>query len=190
MTASLASFCGLLYFLSEVGLGIAKRARRSGAQAKDGGSLRLLWIVIVISVVLAYVLAGSVPGLSLGSGAATVTQPLGLLVFLSGLALRWYAIVYLGRFFTVNVAIASDHRVIDTGPYRYVRHPSYTGALMAFLGIGLLLNNAASLLVLVVPPVLVFLHRIRIEEAALLGALGDNYRAYMQRTRRLVPGLY
>ena len=111
-------------------------------------------------------------------------------MFIGALALRWYAIVYLGRYFTVNVAIARDHRVIDSGPYRYVRHPSYTGALAAFLGLGLLLNNAAALLMIIVPPLLVFLRRIRIEEAALLAGLGDNYRAYMQRTRRLIPGLY
>jgi protein-S-isoprenylcysteine O-methyltransferase len=190
MTGNLASFCGLIYLLSEIGLGVAKRARRGETQLKDAGSLRLLWIVIGISTFLAFLLAGSLPDLTFGAGAATVTRPLGLGVFIAGLALRWYAIVYLGRFFTVNVAIASDQRVIDTGPYRYVRHPSYTGALAAFLGIGLLLNHAAALVMITVPPLLVFLRRIHIEEAALLAGLGDNYRAYMRRTRRLVPGIY
>ena len=65
--------------------------------------------------------------------------------FVVGIAIRWYAIVYLGRFFTVNVAIAADHRLIDSGPYRFVRHPSYIGALMAFLGLGLTLGNWVSL---------------------------------------------
>lgn len=190
MTGNLAWFCGLIYLLSEIGLGIAKRARRGDSQLKDAGSLRLLWTVIGSSVFLAFLLAGSLPGLDLGARAAAVTRPLGLLVFVAALALRWYAIVYLGRYFTVNVAIARDHRVIDSGPYRYVRHPSYTGALAAFLGLGLLLNNAAALLMITVPPLLVFLRRIHIEEAALLAGLGDNYRAYMQRTRRLIPGLY
>ena len=125
MIGNLASFCSLIYLLSEIGLGIAKRARQGDSQLQDAGSLRLLWTVIGISVFLAFLLAGSLPALDLGAGAAVVTRPLGLLVFIGALALRWYA-SSIGRYFTVNVAIARDHRVIDSGPYRYVRHPSYT----------------------------------------------------------------
>ena len=125
--------------------------------------------------------------LSFALGAAT---SLGIALFAAGLALRWYAIVHLGRFFTVNVSIAADHRLIDTGPYRIVRHPSYTGALMAFLGLGLCIANWASLLSLLVPICLVFLRRIHVEEAVLLQALGDQYRDYMRRTKRLIPALY
>jgi len=90
----------------------------------------------------------------------------------------------------VNVAIAADHRLIDTGPYRYLRHPSYTGALLAFLGLGLCMGNWASMLVMIVPIFLVFLRRMNVEEAALLKGLGEPYREYMLRTKRLVPGLY
>jgi protein-S-isoprenylcysteine O-methyltransferase len=114
----------------------------------------------------------------------------GTVIFAAGLAIRWYAIVHLGRFFTVNVAIAADHRLIDTGPYRFVRHPSYTGALMAFFGLALCLANWLSLLVAVLPIFLVFLWRMHVEEDALLHAFGDRYRDYMKRTKRLVPPVY
>jgi protein-S-isoprenylcysteine O-methyltransferase len=114
----------------------------------------------------------------------------GVVVFFTGIALRWYAIIYLGRYFTVNVAIAADHRVIETGPYRYVRHPSYTGALTAFLGLGLCLANWLSLACAVIPTLCVFLWRIRIEEAALVEGLGGKYRDYMRHTRRLIPAIY
>jgi protein-S-isoprenylcysteine O-methyltransferase len=90
----------------------------------------------------------------------------------------------------VAVAIAADHRLIDTGPYRFVRHPSYTGALMAFLGLALCLANWASRVVMVVPVFLVFLRRMQVEEGALLQALGDQYREYMNRTKRLIPAVY
>jgi protein-S-isoprenylcysteine O-methyltransferase len=93
-------------------------------------------------------------------------------------------------FFTVDVAIATDHRLIDTGPYQSVRHPSYTGALMAFVGLGLCLHNAASLLVVTMPVLWVFSRRMRIEEDALTAGLGESYRDYMLRTRRLIPGIY
>ncbi len=61
-----------------------------------------------------------------------------------------YAIIYLGRFFTTNVAIATDYRLIDSGPYHLLRHPSYTGSLLIILGFSLRTGNAVSLLVIMV----------------------------------------
>jgi protein-S-isoprenylcysteine O-methyltransferase len=106
------------------------------------------------------------------------------------MALRWYAIIHLGRFFTTNVAIAKDHHLVDSGPYRFVRHPSYTGSMMAVIGFLLTMANWATLLIIFVPIIAITLWRIHIEEEVLLGALGEPYRAYMQRTKRLIPGIY
>ena len=111
-------------------------------------------------------------------------------LFAAGLALRWYAIVHLGRFFTVDVAIAPDHQVVDTGPYRWVRHPSYAGALTAFAGLALATANVLSVALLLVPVVAVFLHRIRVEETALRAALGEAYVRYALRTKKLIPLVY
>lgn len=97
---------------------------------------------------------------------------------------------YLGRLFTVNVAIAADHTLIDSGPYRTIRHPSYTGALLVFPGLGISFGNWLSLIIVVVPTSLAFMQRIAIEEAALTRALGDSYPRYMARTKRLIPGVY
>jgi len=90
----------------------------------------------------------------------------------------------------VNVAIAADQPLIDGGPYRFLRHPSYTGALMALIGLGLAIGNTVSLAVIVVLTVPVFLHRIRLEERVLAEAFGARWQAYRARTWRLVPGLY
>ena len=188
MNMSAASVLGVIYVVSELGLAFNKRAAAGAARVQDRGSLSLLWMVIVASVTLAFNLAYLLPAAAMTAGPAL--RMLGIALFMVGLAIRWYAIVRLGRFFTVNVAIAADHRLIDTGPYRLVRHPSYTGALMAFLGLGLCLGNWASLAVIVVPILLVFLRRMHIEEAALLQAFGDQYRDYMRRTKRLVPAIY
>jgi protein-S-isoprenylcysteine O-methyltransferase len=186
MTA--ASLLGLIYVLSELGLAFKKRAKAAAVGDLDKGSLSLLWLVIAVSVTLAFNLAHLLPGAAMPG--APAPRYLGMALFAAGLAIRWQAIIHLGRFFTVNVSIAADHRLIDTGPYRIVRHPSYTGALMAFLGLGLCMANWASLVTLLVPIACVFLRRIQVEEAALLAALGDQYRDYMQRTRRLIPGIY
>ena len=188
MNHSMASVLGLLYVVSELGLAFKKRAKESESRDSDRGSLGLLWIVIVASVFLAFNLAYAFPAAVMGGGPALFF--LGTAIFAAGLAIRWYSIIHLGRFFTVNVAIATDHRLIDTGPYRFVRHPSYTGALMAFLGLALCLANWVSLPVMVVPVFLVFLRRIHVEEGALLQALGSQYRDYMNRTKRLIPAVY
>lgn len=184
-----ASTLSAFYVVSEIGLGIVKRARGGESRLADQGSLAFLWIVIGCSMLFAFSLKYSMPQFDFQSLAATATV-VGAALFVAGLAFRWYAIFYLGRFFTVNVAIASDHRLIDGGPYRYVRHPSYSGALVAFLGLGLCLGNWLSIAVVAVPIYLVFLWRMRVEEAALLQGLGDQYRAYMDRTKRLIPCVY
>jgi hypothetical protein len=96
-------------------------------------------------------------------------------LFVGGMVLRWYSIIHLGRFFTVNVAIAADHQLVETGPYRFVRHPSYTGALLAFIGFAIVLRNWASVLVISLPIAFAFLYRINVEERALVQALGERY---------------
>ena len=102
---------------------------------------------------------------------------------------RWWAIVHLGRFFSVDVAILRDHQVVDTGPYRLVRHPSYTGLLLQCAGLALSLGMAFSVFLIVVPTFLVLFHRIRVEEKVLLANLGESYAAYTRRTKRLLPGV-
>jgi protein-S-isoprenylcysteine O-methyltransferase len=178
---------GPVFGVSEFGLLLAKRSG-SGAQSVDRGSLRLLWGVILSCIVLAIVGDLFVP--QAHSAWLLRVRTLGGVLFVLGLILRWYSIIYLGQYFTVNVAIAADHRVIDTGPYRFVRHPSYSGSLLEFIGFGITVGNWLSLALLVLPVLLAFARRISIEERALSQALGDGYVRYMARTKRLIPGIY
>jgi protein-S-isoprenylcysteine O-methyltransferase len=177
----------VLYVASEAGLLWLKRSGKAAADA-DRGSLSLIWVVISVSMAAAFSLAGSFRQLAIGP--AAIWRTAGVAVFAVGILLRWYAILSLGRFFTVNVAIASDHQLIEAGPYGWVRHPSYSGALLAFLGLAFCLDNWASLAALMVPVSVVFWWRMRIEEAALRETFGDRYRDYMRRTRRLIPFIY
>lgn len=186
MLRSLLAILVMLFPLSEMVLGVAKRAR--GAQtSNDRGSLRLLWIVIVVSVGLASVFSGYEPMRIHAS--SRLVQTIALLLLVVGLALRWTSVIVLGRYFTVNIAVLNDHRVVDTGPYRYVRHPSYSGLLLAFLGLGLYFNNWLSLVIAIVPVTIALVYRIRVEEAVLGAAMGPEYSAYCARTKRLVPGI-
>jgi protein-S-isoprenylcysteine O-methyltransferase len=92
--------------------------------------------------------------------------------------------------FTVDVAIHSDHEVVQTGLYRFVRHPSYTGLLIAFLGFGVYFANWLSMIALLVPIALGMSIRVRQEEKALLRSLGPAYALYCARTKRFLPGLF
>ena len=176
-----------IYGLSELYLALT---RRSATQAisRDRRSLMLLWATIIVSLWLGIQMVWLFP-------TVTVRYPrgfylFGFLLFLGGLILRWYSIGYLGRYFTVDVSISAEHKLIDSGPYRYIRHPTYTGALLAFLGLGFCFGNWLSILFMTVPIIAAFLWRIRIEERALVDALGEDYRAYTQRTKRLIPFVY
>jgi len=187
MQFSLADYLGWSVFLSEM---VLNRIRQPGQgfAVKDRYSYRAIWVVIMVAIVAGYFAAGRFPAARIAS--RTVLYPPGLAIFAGGLILRWYSIFHLGRFFTVKIAIADDHRVIDTGPYRWIRHPSYTGAIAQFIGIALCLGNSISFVLIVAPVVTVFALRIREEEQALAQALGDGYRSYMRRTWRLVPLVY
>jgi protein-S-isoprenylcysteine O-methyltransferase len=177
----------LFYGLSEVAISMFLRSKTQSS-GTDRGSLRLIWIVINISVIAAIYSWLHLRSASFGGG--EVLYWTGFVCFGAGIALRWYSIYRLGRFFTVDVTVRPDQTVIDSGPYKLIRHPSYAGSVLAFFGLGLCFANYVTLLLLVVPPTAVFFHRIRIEEAALLAGLGEPYRRYMQRTRRLIPFLY
>ncbi len=182
-----AAFVGAAYFLSESILSLHRRAAKHLATG-DKGSLAVIWVTGVVSISLAFVLAGvGAPG----DLPVLRHRPwLGIGVFCLGTGLRWYSIGHLGRFFTVNVAIAEDHRLVDTGPYTWLRHPSYTGWLVAILGLGLCLGNSLSLVILLIATLGVILWRIAIEERALRAGLGETYAAYAMRTWRLIPYIY
>jgi protein-S-isoprenylcysteine O-methyltransferase len=185
--ALLPTLVGTGFGLTELGLLLERRSGTASA-ATDRGSLGRIWIVVGIAIALSIVASVRFPQAT--SPALGELRWAGVLVFLLGLALRGYSIFYLGRFFTVDVRIVADQRVIDTGPYRLVRHPSYSGSLLEFLGLALTFGNWLSMLVLFVPACAVFIHRIRIEEEALCQGLGEAYRRYMARTHRLIPGVY
>jgi protein-S-isoprenylcysteine O-methyltransferase Ste14 len=95
--------------------------------------------------------------------------------------------ILLGEFFTIDIRVHPGQPVVERGPYRWVRHPSYTGLVITFVGIGLALGNWG---VLAVVPTAGLVVRIRSEERALLDGLGEPYRRFAASRPRLVPGLW
>jgi len=174
--------------VSEVVLAVATRTGRSEGNVRDRGSQIILWIVIV-SAITACVWIKAPPWASMFGGARW-PEMAGVIVLIAGLAIRWTAILTLGKSFSVNVAIKDSQKICRTGLYRYLRHPSYLGALVAFLAVGLHLRNWISFGVLFVPTTVALLYRIHIEEAVLREAFGEEYVAYSRSTKRLIPGVY
>ncbi len=188
MTGTFLLILAVAFPLSEIALAILKRAKPGAANVEDRGSLRILWCTISAAVFLAVVCQffaiGRLPI------SPFVCQVGAIVCLLCGLAIRWASILTLGRLFTVDVAIQREHRLVESGPYKYVRHPSYTGMLLAFAGLGLYFANWLSLAALMIPISLAVANRIAKEESALHAALGSRYADYCCRTRRLIPGLF
>jgi len=182
-----AAGLGMAYGASELLLLLKKRAG-GAAESRDRGTLAGVWLAAIASIGGSILVASTV---SAGRYAVTGwVARLALALFLGGLALRWWSILTLGRFFTVDVALHADHQLVRRGPYRALRHPSYTGALAAFVGVGLVYGSVPGLLVLCVPITLALLWRIRVEERALAERFGAAWERHCERTWRLVPFLW
>lgn len=112
------------------------------------------------------------------------------ILVVAGVALRFWSIVSLGPLFKCVIEVAPSQPVVERGPYRLLRHPSYSGSILSGIGFGLALGNWLFLALIAVPAAIGFGHRIRVEEEALLELIGEPYRSYMDRTKRLVPFVF
>jgi protein-S-isoprenylcysteine O-methyltransferase Ste14 len=183
----LVTATSIAFALSEVSIRLRSARNRRGSNA-DRGSIVAVVIAVVTGLLVAVrsadaVTAAMIPG-------RWIPFVMGLVMMWAGIALRQWAVWTLGRFFTVVVRVADDQSVIDRGPYRWVRHPSYTGLLVTLVGLGAALGNWLSVLALAVLPSIGLVIRIRVEEQALVAALGEPYREYAERHRRLLPGIW
>ena len=165
---------------------LRQRSRRTGAKAQDRGSLVLIVLPTVLGIAVAAIAILIWPYTPL----APVWRWLGFACWALGLGLRQWSIAILGRFFTIDVAIHGEHRLIDDGPYRIFRHPSYTGFALVLLGLGLMTGSSLAVALSLLPPAPGLIWRIRIEEAALRQAFGQAFDDYARRTWRLIPGIY
>jgi len=168
---------------------VSHRRRSQDDPSRDAGTLKLLWTVLYAAIFVAVALAMT----GIGRWPAGWRVPLlwvGTAMVVGGLAFRVWAIRVLGRQFTVDVGIQPGHALITAGPYRVLRHPSYTGVLACFYGLGVGLGSWASLAVIVIATTAAFMRRIRVEERVLAQAFGSAWAAHAQRTWRLLPGVW
>lgn len=175
------------WLLIELAIWSRDRAKVQGRR-EDRFSMIAIAVSITFGIALAFraawVSAAAIPGppLALVGG--------GIALIWAGIAFRLWAVRTLGRFFRVTVTVQDDHRLVDDGPYRRLRNPSYTGALVTMAGVGLAMGNWLSLAAMVLIPMLGFAWRIRVEEASLAARFGADYQAYRARRWPLVPPLW
>jgi protein-S-isoprenylcysteine O-methyltransferase Ste14 len=178
----------VIWVLLEVRVRVRSRLNPQGTR-QDRGSLL---------VVIAAVYGGFFGGFELAHRAQSaafedgrwVLFVVGTVLMCAGIAIRQWAVALLGDLFTVDVRVHAGQTVVERGPYRWVRHPSYTGLILTFVGIGLALGNWAALIVLAVLPIAGLVVRIRFEERALLDGLGEPYRRFAASRAHLFPGLW
>jgi protein-S-isoprenylcysteine O-methyltransferase Ste14 len=170
----------------EVGLRVREAVQGKGGRAHDRGSRVLIALSLGVTIGAAAAAASLVPSLRTPGA----LRAAGVLLMWLGLATRAWAVAALGGGFRTTVEVDPGQAVVSSGPYRWVRHPSYTGLLLILAGFGLSRGNWLSFAACLVLPLPAFVWRIRVEEAELERVLGDAYRTYSAGTARLVPGVW
>lgn len=176
------------WFASELAIAIVTRTGKSGGKRQDRGTMAILWVTIVGSITAGEWLAAVSVRNMFGGAPWVITAA--LIIMVIGLAIRWTAVISLGKAFSANVAIRPSQTVYRSGLYRFVRHPSYTGLLLAFAAVAIHERNWLAAAVVIVPTTAALLYRIHVEEAALNAAFGAEYASYSNSTYRLIPGIY
>ncbi len=175
------------WFLSEM----VARLRAASLQGEttvrkrgDRGSRLLIGVSLYVAVIVALALGATETG--------SLPQPFfyaGIAAMVLGIVVRQWAITTLGGFFSAHVRALDQHKVVRNGPYRYIRHPSYAGAILTLGGIGLAVLSWGAVLVLLSFAAVAYGYRIHVEEAFLVRELGPEYADYMKETKRLIPFL-
>jgi protein-S-isoprenylcysteine O-methyltransferase Ste14 len=114
-----------------------------------------------------------------------VVEVVGLVLFLSGLGLAVWARIYLGRNWGMPMTQKDEPELVTSGPYRYVRHPIYSGLLLAVLGTGLAVQ--LYFLVAFVVLAIYFIYSATVEEKLLVTSFPATYPSYKMRTKMLIP---
>ena len=184
---------GLLLLLVALAWGTMELAKYSQGQSGRAGATRVRPVAsrlaaaacILAATLMLHLGPRLVPAAAIRP--AAVAFGVGIVIMVTGLTLRGWSIKTLGEYFTDTVMVSSDQEVVASGPYRLLRHPSYTGILLASVGVGLASANWISLAAMMLLPLLFIIWRIHVEENALLSALGEKYRSYAADHKRLVP---
>lgn len=175
-------FTTLLFIIISVELRVFSKQRLAEGFSHDRRSLMFILMGVVLSLFSLFLF----PYLGIGKINTNFTY-LGIFIMMCGFILRQWSIQILGKLFTPVISIQQDHRLITKGPYKYVRHPSYSGLLLELLGASLAVFNWMSFILVfcfMLPPLI---YRIKVEEKELTKQFGQDYIDYKKKAKMLIP---
>jgi protein-S-isoprenylcysteine O-methyltransferase Ste14 len=176
-----------LYGFFEVFMNLRQRNKSKVATTSDKNSLWWLYGLITVG----YALSFSIGATKVGRIYYWNTFfAIGMALVVKGFVIRIHSLLTLKQYFTYSVAKVENHKIIETGLYKFIRHPGYLGQLIIFIGISTSISNWLSILVMMIPVTLGYLYRIKVEERFMLEQLGEDYLNYQERTKRLIPMIY
>ena len=173
------------WFVMEMWI-LSRDSRRFKGRTADRGSFMGFVICIPVALILAFNAAGRLPQLHI-----VVLQPglswAGIAMIWAGMAFRLWAVLTLGAFFRTSVVVQEGHQLVTGGPYRWLRHPAYTGVIVTVTGLGLALGNWGSLAAMAILPALAIAFRMHVEERALAEQFGNAYADFRQHRSAVIP---
>jgi protein-S-isoprenylcysteine O-methyltransferase Ste14 len=175
----------LIWLIPEVWLIFRDRKIESARGSFNG---RFAYFLLISAILLSVLL--TIFNFDLIPISENIRLLIGTIIICSGLSIRWWAIYTLGKYFSIVVRAEQDQKIIDYGPYKYVRHPSYTGSLLVCIGFGLGLGNLIGLLIMIILPLAVFMLRAIVEEQFMVSSFGDDYLTYMRKTTMFFPVIH
>jgi protein-S-isoprenylcysteine O-methyltransferase Ste14 len=187
--STLLSVISIVWIVFEIFLIVRDRTQGKGKTGNDRGTRYYNFIAIAVGITVASVLQGNSKFFFPSRWSDTVFW-IGLCIMVLGFGLRIWAVIILGASFRTTVETHTDQQVVRSGPYRLVRHPSYSGLILMCCGYGIAIQNWLSLAFAVVLPLVALLYRIRIEEAVLVSSLGSDYKKYQSETKKLIPWVW
>jgi len=176
-----------LYGFFEVFMNLRQRGKSTVTASGDKGSLWLLYALITVGYALSFSIGATRTGRMNHWDAFFAVE---VVLALTGLMIRVGSILTLGQYFTYSVAQAENHKLIETGLYKFIRHPGYLGQLMIFAGISISLSNWLAVLFMMIPVAIGYIYRIRVEEGFMVEQMGESYLNYQRRTKRIIPMIY
>jgi protein-S-isoprenylcysteine O-methyltransferase Ste14 len=176
-----------LYGFFEVFMNLRQRSKSKVTTSSDKSSLWWLYGLIT----LGYALSFSIGATKIGRIYYWNTFfAIGMALVVIVLMIRIHSILTLKQYFTYSVAKVENHKIIETGLYKFIRHPGYLGQLIIFIGISTSISNGLSIPAMMIPVTLGYLYRIKVEERFMLEQLGEDYLNYQERTKRIIPMVY
>jgi protein-S-isoprenylcysteine O-methyltransferase Ste14 len=178
-----------IWIFAELYLVFRDNIRGKGRTTIDRRTRNYNFISLIIAISCAAIFSW-IPLFQFNRRGTSIVFWIGILIICLGLFLRYWSIHLLGKYFSTTVELEDSQKIIQKGPYKWIRHPSYSGIILFCIGYGLAVQNWLSLIIAISLPTIALLYRIKIEEETLVKGIGTEYEVYQKKTKKLIPGVW